>query len=150
MFLQILCLNLCSQVGQIITDYGPDLLTSCGSPQNILSVGTTYVVGIGGPCSAYDWWTPYSQYPTEHLQALSNGCNTISASVTVTPSSTSVTVTPSSTPVTTTSSPIVNAISSVDRRSLSQVDDNGSGAKCGFPSFLMIPMTAIMYVLYFL
>ena len=60
-----------SQVGKIITHYGPDLLTSCGNPQNILSVGTTYVVGIGGPCSAYGEWTQYSQYPTEHLQALS-------------------------------------------------------------------------------
>ena len=42
-----------SQVGQMITTDGPDLLTSCGNHQNILSVGTTYVVGIGGPCSAY-------------------------------------------------------------------------------------------------
>ena len=144
------------------------MLTSCGNPQNILSVGTTYVVGIGGPCSAYCEWTPYSQYPTEHRQALSNGCNIISASVTVTSSSTSVTVTPSSTSVTTIpppssqipssqipsvttiSSPMVSATSSVGPSPSSQVDDNGSGAKCVFPSVLMIPMTAIMYVLYFL
>ena len=46
------------------------------------------MVGIGGPCSAYKEWTPYSQYPTEHRQALSNSCG-ISASVTITPSSTS-------------------------------------------------------------
>ena len=126
------------------------MLTSCGNPQNILSVGTTYVVGIGGPCSAYGEWTPYSQYPTEHRQALSNGCIIISASVAVTSSSTSVTVTTSSTSVTTTSSPVVSATSSVGPSPSSQVDDNGSGAKCGFPSILMIPMTAIMYVLYLL
>ena len=126
------------------------MLTSCGNSQNILSVGTTYVVGIGGPCSAYGEWAPYSQYPTEHRQALSNGCIIISASVTVTSSSTPVTVTPSSTSVTTTSSPVVSATSSVGPSPSSQVDDNGSGAKCVFPSVLMIPMTAIMYLLYFL
>ena len=61
-----------SQIGQMVTTDGPDLVTSCcGNPENILSVGTTYVVGIGGFCSAYGEWTPYSQYPTEHHQALS-------------------------------------------------------------------------------
>ena len=59
----------------MITSDGPDLLTSCGSPGNILSVGTTYVVGVGGPCGAYSEWTPYSRYPTEERQALSDGCN---------------------------------------------------------------------------
>ena len=44
-----------SQVGQMITTDGPDLVTSCGNPGNILSVGATYVVGIGGPCSACLW-----------------------------------------------------------------------------------------------
>ena len=88
MFLQFHAWICVSQVGQIITDYGPDLVSSCGNSQNILSVGTTYVVGIGGPCSAYGEWTPYSQYPTGHRQALSNGCG-ISASVTITPSSAS-------------------------------------------------------------
>ena len=58
----------------MITTNGPDLLTSCGNPQNILSVDTTYVVGIGGPCSAHSEWTRYSQYPAEERQALSNGC----------------------------------------------------------------------------
>ena len=108
------------------------------------------MVGIGGPCSAYGEWTPYSQYPTEHRQALSNACIIISASVAVTSSSTSVTDTPSSTSVTTVSSPVVSATSPVSPSPSSQVDDNGSGAKCVFPSVLMIPMTAIMYVLYFL
>jgi len=59
----------------MITSDGPDLLTSRGSPGNILSVGTTYVVGVGGPCGAYSEWTPYSRYPTEERQALSDGCS---------------------------------------------------------------------------
>ena len=75
MFLQIVAGVL--QVGQLITNYGPDLLTSCGNPGNILSVGTTYVVGIGGPCNAYGEWTQYSRYPTEHRQALSDGCSQV-------------------------------------------------------------------------
>lgn len=65
------------QVGKIFTHYGPDLLTSCGNPQHILSVGTTYVVGIGGFCSAYSEWTPYNKYPTEHRQVLANGCSPV-------------------------------------------------------------------------
>ena len=64
----------------MVTNYGPDLLTSCGNPGNILSVGTTYVVGIGGPCNAYGEWTPYSRYPTEHRQALDNGCSQVGSS----------------------------------------------------------------------
>ena len=63
----------------MVTNYGPDLLTSCGDPYNILSVGTTYVVGIGGPCKAYSEWTPYSRYPPEHRQALANGCGSSGA-----------------------------------------------------------------------
>ena len=31
-------------------------------------------MGIGGSCSAYSEWTPYSRYPPEHRQALANGC----------------------------------------------------------------------------
>ena len=58
----------------MITTYGPDLLSSCGNHQNILSVDTTYVLGIGGPCSGHGEWTPYSRYPAEERQALSDGC----------------------------------------------------------------------------
>ena len=54
-------------------------------------------MGIGGPCSAYGEWIPYSQYPAEPCQALFNGCSNSSVSVMITPSSPSVlvTVTPS-------------------------------------------------------
>jgi len=67
-------------VGQIIKQVGPDLLTTCGNPRAILSVGTTYVVGIGGACSRYNEWTPYSDYPTNHLEVLNNNCNSTGSS----------------------------------------------------------------------
>ena len=51
--------------------------TSCGNRENILSVGSTYVVGVGGGCSSYKDWTAYNQYPVEDRQALSNGCNLV-------------------------------------------------------------------------
>ena len=63
----------CLQVGQIITDFGPTL---CGIP-DILSVGTTYVMGIGGICSAYRRFTPYSRYAPEQRQAVANGCKPV-------------------------------------------------------------------------
>jgi len=68
----MLCISL--QVGQILTQSGPDLETSCGNPNNILTVGTTYVIGVGGPCFAYGEWTPYSDYPNEDVQLLNNNC----------------------------------------------------------------------------
>ena len=111
----------------MIVDRGPDLLTSCGNPENILSVGTTYVVGIGGPCGAYSEWTPYSQYPTEHRQALANGCSNSSTSVTVTSSSTSVGATVTSFAATVTSTSVATTI--VHPTPSSPVDDNSSGAK---------------------
>ena len=63
-----------SQVGDVIVSVGPDLLTSCGNPTNILSVNETYVVGIGGPCSFYNEWTAYSRYSTADLELLANNC----------------------------------------------------------------------------
>ncbi|XP_065919808.1 von Willebrand factor-like [Dysidea avara] len=63
------------QVGQILTEVGPDLLSTCGYPRNILSVGTTYVAGIGGPCSFYREWTPYNNFSREDIQRLNNDCS---------------------------------------------------------------------------
>ena len=59
-------------MGQITEQFGPDLLTTCGNPRHILSVGTAYVVGIGGACSYYNEWTPCSDYPANHLETLNN------------------------------------------------------------------------------
>ena len=158
------------QVGQIVTNYGPDLLTSCGNPGNILSVGTTYVVGIGGPCSAYGEWTPYSRYPTEHRQALANGCSNSSTvtptsattSVRPTPTSAIISVRPTTTSATTSVRPTptsatisvrptpTSATTSVRPTPTSGVDNSGSGAKGIFPLDLMVPMAAIMFMLCFL
>ena len=62
-------------MGQILTEVGPDLLSTCGYPRNILSVGTTYVAGIGGPCSFYREWTPYNNFSREDIQRLNNDCS---------------------------------------------------------------------------
>ena len=61
-------------MGQILTQSGPDLETTCGNPSNILTVGKTYVIGVGGPCSAYGEWTPYNDYPSEDVQLLNSNC----------------------------------------------------------------------------
>ena len=106
----------------MVTSFGPDLLTSCGNHENILSVGANYVVGIGGPCSTYNDWALYSRYPTEHRQALSNGCSNSSTSVTVTP--TFVRPTPTS-----------------------RVDDGGSSAKGIIALDLMVLMTTVVFML---
>ena len=95
-------------------------------------------MGIGGPCSAYGEWTPYSQYPAEHRQALFNGCSNSSVSVMITPSSPSVSVT------------VTASSASVYPTPTPQVSETPSGAKCVFPSDVIMPMTAIMFMLYFL
>ena len=59
----------------MITSDGPDMGTSCGSPANILSVGATYVRGIGATCGDYRAWAPYSRIPTKARQALTDGCS---------------------------------------------------------------------------
>ena len=61
-------------MGQILIQSGPDLETSCGNPRNILTVGTTYVIGVGGRCSSFSEWTPYSDYSSEDVQLLNNNC----------------------------------------------------------------------------
>ena len=117
-----------SQVGQTTANFGPDLLTSCGNPENILSVGTAYVLGIGGPCAHYREVTPYSRYPAEHRQALRNNCSAI-----VPTSSLAVRSTSQSSIL-----PSVNPTSRVD---------NDSGAKTLSSSNLMF---FIIFMLYFL
>ena len=69
------------QVGDVIVNFGPDLLTSCGNPANILSINTTYIVGVGGPCSLYNDWTPYSNYSSADLELLANNCTESSAAI---------------------------------------------------------------------
>ena len=59
----------------MITDLGPDLLSSCEYPGNILSINTTYVVGVGGFCSRYNNWTAYSQFAGADLNLLTDNCS---------------------------------------------------------------------------
>lgn len=66
----------------MIVDSGPDLLTSCGNPSNILSVNESYVVGIGGACSVYNDWPAYSQLSTRDLELLANNCTGSAAAIT--------------------------------------------------------------------
>ena len=41
----VVCGAFILQVGDVIVDFGPDLLTTCGNPANILSVNKTYRIG---------------------------------------------------------------------------------------------------------
>ena len=68
----------------MIIESGPDLQTSCGNPEHILSVNTTYVVGIGGPCAVYNEWTAYNDFSSDDLELLANNC-TMESSATITP-----------------------------------------------------------------
>ena len=63
------------QVDDVIVDSGPDLLTTCGNPANILSVNATYVVGVGGICSCYNNWTEYSLFASANLALIANNCS---------------------------------------------------------------------------
>ena len=63
------------QVGDRFTDHGPDTLSSCGIPFNILNISTTYLVGIGGPCSKIREYSPYDSVSSEIIQAINDGCS---------------------------------------------------------------------------
>ena len=63
------------QVGDVFTDRGPDTLSSCGDPSNILKVGITYLVGIGGPCSKIREYSPYNSVSAEVIIAIADGCS---------------------------------------------------------------------------
>ena len=58
----------------MIVEFGPDLTSTCGYPGNILSVNTTYVVGIGWVCSVYNEWTAYNDFSSDDLELLANNC----------------------------------------------------------------------------
>ncbi len=49
---------------------GPDVSTSCGEFGRRLHIGTSYVVGIGGPCSPFAEWTEVSMYTQDELDLL--------------------------------------------------------------------------------
>ena len=72
------------QVGDVIMDFGPDLLSTCGNPANILSVNKTYIVGVGGICSPYNYWTEYNRFASADLKLIVDNC-TVESSATITP-----------------------------------------------------------------
>ena len=110
-------------------------------------------MGIGGPCSAHAEWTPYSQYPAELREALLNGCSNSSDSVMMTPSSASVyptsTLQLSEIPSGSVSVTMIPSSPSVYPTSTSRVNETFSGEKSILPSDVIIPVTAIVIVLYF-
>ena len=71
------------QVGDVIVDFGPDLLTTCGNPANILSVNKTFI-GVGGACSRYNDWTEYSHFASADLKLPTDNC-TDESSATIVP-----------------------------------------------------------------
>ena len=55
---------------------GPDVLTSCGQYGLILTVGESYIVGIGGPCSVLNDWSSFNSYSSSEIELLEPGsCN---------------------------------------------------------------------------
>ena len=69
----------------MIVEYGPDLTSTCGYPGNILSVNTTYVVGVGWVCSVYNEWTAYHDFSSDDLELLANNCTMTESSAAITP-----------------------------------------------------------------
>ncbi len=58
------------QTGDEVEETGPDVLTSCGTPNRILTVSSQYIVGIGGACLAIDDWTLSRTYLDSELDYL--------------------------------------------------------------------------------
>ena len=56
---------------------GPDVLTSCGQYGRILTVGESYIVGIGGSCSVLNNWSSFNSYSSSEIELLESGssCN---------------------------------------------------------------------------
>ncbi len=49
---------------------GPDVLTSCGNPNRRLSIGETYLVGVGGVCNPISAWSALDTYSESELSLL--------------------------------------------------------------------------------
>lgn len=57
----------------MITDVGPDTLTSCSTDYGgILRLNTEYLAGVGGACSYFNDWTPLMNYTERDLNNLRN------------------------------------------------------------------------------
>ena len=56
--------------GDVVGTTGPDVMTSCGTPDRLLSFVYQYVVGIGGPCDPIIEWTPLRFYDESEVELL--------------------------------------------------------------------------------
>ena len=59
------------QVGENLTVFGPDVLTSCGQYGRVLEL-SKHVVGVGGPCNPISAWTEVEDYTERDLQQLND------------------------------------------------------------------------------
>ena len=50
-----------------VTVFGPDVLTSCGSPDRRLSINETYVMGVGGSCNPIPEWPTLESFSMEEV-----------------------------------------------------------------------------------
>jgi len=66
------------QVGERFANHGPDTLTSCGDPSNVLNDSTTYLVGIGGGYSKIREYSLYKSVPSEIMNVITDGCSSCS------------------------------------------------------------------------
>lgn len=60
------------QRGDEVETKGPDVLTDCGEQGRVLQISTSYVAGIGGPCSPLSEWSQSSVYSNDELNLLRN------------------------------------------------------------------------------
>ena len=49
---------------------GPDVTTTCGQYGRVLTVGASYIAGIGGPCFMINPWSSYDTYTNDEIQLL--------------------------------------------------------------------------------
>ena len=46
------------------------MLTTCGNPGRRLSIGETYLAGVGGGCNPIDGWSPSQDFTAAELNLL--------------------------------------------------------------------------------
>ena len=66
-------LSLClyaQKPGDVVGTTGPDVLTTCGTPERLLSFVYEYMVGIGGACDPIIQWTPLQFYTESEIELL--------------------------------------------------------------------------------
>ena len=59
-----------SQTGQSLSVSGPDVLTTCGNSERVLSLGVDYIAGIGSACYSVSQWENITQYSASELQLI--------------------------------------------------------------------------------